>query len=154
MRGLRTAACIALLVAVAGCGDNGTTEEEVTKSVRNWTAALSEGRGDAACELMLPSAQAEFATFAGVYTKTGPASDCEGNVKRFLAKLTGIPRRQIHDADVDDVTIDGDRASVDMADGGPNELLLVKDGDEWRIQHAFRRGWRFEGSPRFGLTPR
>jgi hypothetical protein len=153
MRGLRNA-CIVALVAVAGCGDDGSTEEEVTKSVREWTAALSEGRGDAACELMLPSAKAEFSTFASAYAKTGPAADCERNVKRFYAKLTGIPRRQIHDADVDDLTIDGDRASVEMADGGPNELLLVKDGDEWRIEHAFRRGWRFVGAPRFGLTPR
>ena len=153
MRGPRIA-CIVALAAVAGCGDDGSTEEDVTKTVREWTAALSEGRGDAACELMLPSARAEFAEFAGVYTKTGPAADCERNVKRFVAKLTGIPRRQIHDADVDDVAIDGERATVDMADGGPNELLLVKDGGEWRIQHAFRRGWRFVGAPRFGLTPR
>jgi len=153
MRGLQTA-CIVALALVAGCGDSGDSEEGVTKSVREWTAALSEGRGDAACELMLPSAQAEFATFAGAFIKAGPPADCERNVKRFYAKLTGIPRRQIHDADVDDVSIDGDRASVKMADGGPNELLLVKDGDEWRIEHAFRRGWRFVGAPRFGLTPR
>jgi hypothetical protein len=153
MRGLRTA-CIVALVAVAGCGDSGSTEEEVTKSVREWTAAVSEGRGDAACELMLRSAQAEFAAYARAFAKTGPPAECERNVRRFYAKLTGIPRRQIHDADVDDVSIDGDRASVKMADGGPNELLLVKDGGEWRIQHAFRRGWRFVGAPRFGLTPR
>lgn len=139
--------------AVAGCGGTGSSEEEVTKSVREWTAALSEGRGDAVCDRMLPSAQAEFAAYAAPFTRK-PAADCRTNVRRFVAKLTGIPRRQIHDADVDDVAIAGDTATVVMADGGPNELLLRQEGDEWRIEHAFRKGWGFVGAPRFGLSTR
>ena len=141
-------------LTLSACGSEGTPEEEVTKSVRNWTAALSEGNGTAACARMTPTAQAEFATYAGTYVKTGPPADCVGNVKRFTRKLTGIPRRQIHDADVDAVSISGDTARVEMADGGPNELVLRRDGDDWHIDHAFRKGWRFVGAPRFGLTAR
>ena len=149
---LSTAAAAAL--AAASCGSAGTTEEEVTKSVRNWSAALSEGNGRAACDRMTATAEAELAAFARTYTRTGPPSDCAGNVRRFTAKLTGIPRRQIHDADVDDIRIAGDTAIVAMADGGPNELVLRQDGEEWRIEHAFRKGWRFVGAPRFGMTGR
>lgn len=141
-------------LTLSACGSEGTPEEEVTKSVRNWTAAFSEGNGKETCARMTPTAQAELATWASTYTKTGPPADCVGNVRRFSAKLTGIPRRQIHDADVDDVSIDGEIASVEMADGGPNELVLRRDGDAWHIDHAFRKGWRFVGAPRFGLTAR
>lgn len=140
--------------AITACGNAGTTEEEVTKSVRNWTAALSEGNGEAACSRMTPVAQAELAAFARMYAKTGPAAGCPANVRRFTAKLTGIPRRQMHDADVDDIRIEGDRADVTMADGGPNELVLRRDGDDWRIEHGFRKGWRLVGAPRFGMTGR
>ena len=139
---------------LAACGSEGSTEEEVTKSVRHWTAALSEGDGRAACRRMTPTARAELAAFARTYTRTGPPADCAGNVKRFTAKLTGIPRRQIHDADVDEIEIAGDTATVAMADGGPNELVLRQEGGEWRVDHAFRKGWRFVGAPRFGITGR
>lgn len=141
-------------VALAGCGDQGTTEEEITKSVRTWTAALSEGDGRTACARMTAQARAEFAAYARVYVKRPPAPDCAAEVRRFTAKLTGIPRRQIHDADVDDVRVRGDTATVVMADGGPNELVLRQVGGEWRVHHAFRKGWRFVGAPYFGLSGR
>ena len=149
-----TAAAAAAALALAACGSEGTTEEEITKSVRNWTAALSEGNGEATCARMTPTARAELAAFARTYTRAGPAEDCPRNVRRFTAKLTGIPRRQIHDADVDDIQVSGDTATVEMADGGPNELVLRQDGDEWHVEHAFRKGWRFVGAPRYGLSSR
>jgi hypothetical protein len=139
---------------LGACGGQGTPEEEVTKSVRNWSAALSEGNGDAACEAMTPTARAELAAFAGTYAKTGPAGDCAANVRRFMAKLTGIPRRQMHDADVDDIRIADGVATVAMADGGPNELVLRQADGEWRIEHAFRKGWRLMGAPSYGMTGR
>ena len=152
--GRLAAGLAAAALALPACGGEGSAEEEVTKSVRNWTAALSDGDGAAACERMTPTARAELATFARTYTPTGPAEECERNVRRFTAKLTGIPRRQIHDADVDEIAIQGDTATVTMVDGGPNELVLRRDGPEWRVEHAFRKGWRFVGAPRFGLTTR
>ena len=154
---MSTRAAVAATTAaalLASCGAEGSAEEEVTKSVRNWSAALSEGRGDAACGAMTPTARAELAAFARTYAKTGPGDDCAANVRRFMAKLTGIPRRQMHDADVDDIRIADGVATVVMADGGPNELVLRQDGGEWRIDHAFRKGWRLIGAPSYGMTGR
>ena len=148
------AAAVAAAVLLAGCGGEGTTEEEVTKSVRNWTAALSEGNGGAACAAMTATAQAELAAFARTYTRTGAGRDCAANVRGFTAKLSGIPRRQMHDADVDDIRVSGSTATVAMADGGPNELVLRQQDDEWRVEHAFRKGWRLMGAPSFGMTAR
>lgn len=153
----RSAACTVAVVgalALSGCGQSGTTEQEITKSVRTWTAALSQGDGDSACARMTERARAELAAYAETYTRRPAAPSCPANVKRFFARLTGIPRRQIHDADVDDVEVSGDTATVAMADGGPNELVLRQDAGGWRIHHAFRKGWRFVGAPSYGVSDR
>jgi hypothetical protein len=133
----------------SGCGDNGSPQEEVTKSVRNWTAALSEGDGDSACTLMTDSGRIELARFAQSFAHTAPTADCQTNVKRFTRKLSPQVQRQTLDADVDDVKVDGSVAIVRMADGGPTEIRLRKEGGEWRVDQAFRRGWRLVGAPNY-----
>jgi hypothetical protein len=134
----------------SACGDNGSPEEEVTKSVRNWTAALSEGNGGAACGRMTVSGRTELAQFARGFAGTTPAVDCSTNVRRFTHHLSPQVARQTLDADVDDVKIDGAVAIVRMADGGPAQIRLLKEGDgEWRIDEAFRHGWRLLGSPNY-----
>ena len=138
------------MLALSGCGDNGSPEEEVTKSVRNWTAALSEGNGGAACGRMTTGGRTELARFAQTFAKTTPAADCPTNVKRFTHSLSPQVARQTLDADVDDVKIDGEVAIVRMADGGPTQIRLLKEDDgEWRVDEAFRHGWRLIGSPNY-----
>jgi hypothetical protein len=143
------AAAIAVGAALTACGDNGSPEEEVTKSVRNWTAALSEGDGDSACTPMTIGGRVELARFAQNFAGTAPTADCAANVKRFTRKLSPQVQRQTLDADVDDVKIDGSVAIVRMDDGGPTQLRLRKEGDDWRVDEAFRHGWRLIGAPNY-----
>lgn len=133
----------------SGCGSEGSPEEEVTKSVRNWTAALSEGDGGAACDRMTTAGRVELARFASSFAGTQPAADCPTNVKRFQKKLSPQVQRQTLDADVDDVRVDGAVAIVRMAHGGPTQVRLREEDGEWRVDEAFRHGWRLIGSPNY-----
>ena len=137
------------MLALAACGTEGSPEEEVTKSVRNWTAALSEGDGKAACDLMTDAGRTELARFAQTFAQTRPAADCRTNLKRFHAKLSPQVQRQTHDADVDSVRVDGDVANVRMADGGPSQLRLRKEDGNWHVDQAFTHGWRLIGAPNY-----
>ena len=122
----------------------------MTKSVRNWTAALSDGDGAAACGRMTAAGRTELARFAQTFAKTTPAADCPTNVKRFTSKLSPQVARQTLDADVDDVKIDGGVAIVRMADGGPTQIRLRREDDgEWQVDEAFKHGWRLIGSPNY-----
>jgi hypothetical protein len=58
-------------------------------------------------------------------------------------------QRQTLDADVADVKVDGSRATVLMANGGPTQISLVKLGGDWKIDQAFRRGWQLIGAPNY-----
>jgi hypothetical protein len=149
-RSLRSSSgAAAIALAIAACGSEGSPEEEVTKSVRNWTAALSEGDGTAACDLMTTAGRVELAEFARAFARTSPAGDCPTNVKRFQSKLSPQVQRQTLDADVDDVRVDGSTAIVRMARGGPTQLRLHEEDGKWRIDEAFRHGWRLIGAPNY-----
>jgi hypothetical protein len=141
------AACLVL----GACGGEATETGEVTKTVRAWTDAMSRADGPAACSRMTPGAGREMAVFGQTKSLGTKAADCPSNVKQMIRKLTPNATRQMHDADVDTVALDGSRAVVHMARGGPNEVVLVRDGDGWLIDHAFAKGWRLSGSPSFGL---
>ena len=152
---MRTAAALLLSSGIClllpACGGDGSPAEEVTKSVRNWTAALSEGDGKSACERMTTAGRFELARFAEAFAQTAPAADCATNVRRFTRKLSPQVQRQTLDADVDEVKIDGSVATVRMDRGGPTELRLLREDDgEWRVDQAFRHGWRLIGAPSNG----
>ena len=117
--------------------------------MRNWTAALSEGNGEAACDLMTAAGKAELADFAQTFAQTAPAGDCATNVARFQRKLTPQVQRQTLDADVDSVRIDGAVAVVRMANGAPTQLRLREEDGKWRVDQAFRHGWRLIGAPNY-----
>jgi hypothetical protein len=139
---------------LAACGSQGSPEAEVTKSVRNWTAALSGGDGRAACDLMTTAGRVELARFAVSFARTATDASCQTNVKRFHARLTPQVQRQTLDADVDAVQVDGDTATVRMANGGPTELRLRLQDGTWRVDQAFRHGWRLVGAPSYALGVR
>jgi hypothetical protein len=150
---IRTIALAAVLaVAVAGCGADATEHGDVTKTVRGWTDALSRGDGGQACSRMTGAAAHELAVFGQAYGVLRPTGDCSSNVRAMAYKLNGNAKRQMHDADVDDIRIEGPVATVHMAGGGPNEIVLRRQGGKWRIDQAFRHGWRLVGAPSFGMT--
>jgi hypothetical protein len=149
MRG--TVVCALALVALAGCGGESTERGDVTKSVRSWTDAMSRADGKQACARMTPAAAHELAAFGRSIHFPTNAPDCVTNAHNLANKLTPNALHQMHDADVDDIHIDGSTAVVHMAGGGPNEVVLRRQGGKWRIDQAFRKGWRLVGSPTYGL---
>jgi hypothetical protein len=145
-------AAAVLALAVAGCGEDDSTDGQITKSVRSWTAVMADTNGKAACDRMTIAARAEMADFANAFTGVEPTGDCAVDATRFTRKLPANALRQMRDADVAEIRVDDDVAIVHMEDGGPNELRLRRDGEEWYIDQAFRKGWRLVGAPSFGLT--
>jgi len=149
---VRPSAAFALagLTVLTACGSTGSPEAEVTKSVRNWTAALTGGDPKGACGHMTTAGQQELARFAEGFARTVPSADCPTNVKRFVKTINPQVQRQTLDADVADVKVDGSTATVTMANGGPSELRLVKGDDgKWRIDQAFAHGWKLIGAPNY-----
>lgn len=149
---MRCGAAVAAAGVLTACGGAGPPEEQVTKSVRSWTANLADENGAAACGRMTAAARGELAAYARTYTRIPTSSDCAANATRFTVKLSSIAKRQMRDADVAKIRIDGPTAVVQMEDGGPNELVLRREGGDWRIDRAFRKGWRLVGAPSFGMT--
>ena len=152
MRGVRlwaAGAATAVIVAVAGCG--GGSSGEVTKSVRAWTDAMSRGDGKQACARMTGAAARELARFGPRFGVFRASAGCTADVRHMAMKLNPNALRQMHDADVDAVRIEGSTAVVRMVGGGPNEVVLRRVGGSWRVDQAFRRGWRLVGAPSFGL---
>ena len=146
------ALAVAGVVALGGCGGGATERGDVTKAVRVWTAYMADGNAREMCARMTPAAQEEMLNYAQAYTAIPPSASCVVNAVRFIRKLPANGLRQARDADVDQIHIEGSVATVRMAHGGPNEVVLRRQGGAWKIDHAFRRGWRLLGAPSFGLT--
>ena len=149
---MRAVPVLAIGLLLAGCGGGGSADGEITKAVRGWTAALADGNGRAACARMTTAAHVELASFAKASTGITPTTACAANATRFTRKLSSNAQRQMRDADVAEIRVDGAAATVHMEDGGPNELVLRREGGEWRVDQAFRKGWRLVGAPSFGMT--
>lgn len=148
---MRAAAAVVVALGLAGCG-GGSQDGDITKAVRGWSASLADGNGKAACKHMTAGAGEEMARYARSFTSIPTTGDCATDATRFTRKLSTTALRQMRDADVARIRVDGATATVHLEDGGPNELILRREGDSWRIDRAFGKGWRLVGAPSFGMT--
>ena len=121
-----SAALLAAL-AIVGCGGGGGSDEsEVTEVVEAFVTAGNEGDAGTICEL-LASEQAD-----AIGRQAG--GDCEEALGSFL----DAAERSETEVEVEDVRIDGSRATADVTviqdgDRRSESLLLVEEDGDWRL---------------------
>lgn len=126
---LAAAALLALLIfAAAGC--DGSDEDQAEDTVLEYVDAVAEGDGAKACEQLTSEGQEAVAE-----------GDCPKRIERLSANLSEGQRDAFAEAEVVEVTIDGDQGTVrlttpDQPEDDPEAYGIVpvekQDGD-WKI---------------------
>ena len=118
---------LALLVVIGllapACGSD--EEDEVREAVTTYLKAVAEGDGPKACGRLTPAAQRQLV--ASVFG----ARDCNQAVDLFAERLPDRVKSRMRDPEIEDVEVDGSRATVRVKDVEQGALEKV-DG-EWKI---------------------
>lgn len=122
MKKLVGVAAVGAVLLLAGCGGS-SDEDQVSEVVADFATALSDGDYAAACEMYSPESH-EF--FEDTKEVTG---GCETGIERVYSGLSDEKLEAY--GEVEDVTIEGDRATAEQASGDYTILQNV-DG-EWLL---------------------
>jgi hypothetical protein len=135
---LRRAASVAAVVALAvtGCGgdDGSPGGGEVDEVVADYAQAFGGGDGDRACELLTEEAREAFVKRVSSVVGTTDCAEAMTKLQSFAGpSITG----PFEDATVENVQVDGDRATADLvADGHSEEVTLENVDGEWLLTRA------------------
>ena len=130
--------CFLLIALLAGCGGGGpkSDPDAIHQLVKDAAKAVADRDGDKACGYLTPEAQQQVVQLAG---GAFGGSDCAGVVKLVTATLAPLDRKQIEDAEPQNLTISGTTATADVVvpsptNQGPSlQLTLQKIGEDWKI---------------------
>jgi ketosteroid isomerase-like protein len=125
------APALAALVLLAGCGGGGSDSSAPRATVQRYLAAVARGDAAGACAQLTDRSRQELAD-AGAQLRLASRS-CEATLKRAFASPSGPAMRRVGHLRVTRVTVKGDKA-VARFSGGARPVLLVHDGDAWRIE--------------------
>jgi hypothetical protein len=117
-------------IAVLGIGCGGSNEEDqVEDAVEAYLAAVVEGDGKGVCEKLSPRARRQFIDDVRDLTAVGT---CSETMERITDQINDVLRDRLDDAEVGDVTIDGETATVRL-EGSERLATMRKVEGEWRI---------------------
>ena len=121
--GLLIGLVLALLaLTLAGCGVGpATNEEKISKTATTYLKALADGDAAKACAQL---------------TRRAKGQGCPRAMKERLARLDSDALRQAADGSMG-IEIHGDTATAALSQPEGARLLLVNDGDEWRIDSGY-----------------
>jgi hypothetical protein len=124
--GLLAGLVLVLLAPVlAGCGVGpATNEEKISKTATAYLMALADGDAAKACAQL---------------TRRAKGGGCEAAMTERLSRLDSDALRQAAE-DSMDIEIHGDTATAALSEPEGARLLLVNDGDEWRIDSGYTLG--------------
>jgi hypothetical protein len=124
--GLLVGLVLALLAfTLAGCGVGpATNEEKISKTATTYLKALADGDAAKACAQL---------------TNRAKGGGCEAAMTERLSRLDSDALRQAAD-DSMDIQIHGDTATAGLSEPEGARLVLVNDGDEWRIDSGYTLG--------------
>ena len=137
-------AVLALAGMVAGCGDDGSDEDEVKDAVTGFFDDVADGDGAAACAKLTAAALDQLNQAAFLLQAPG---SCREAVESVSRQLSGDDKNALHSAAGNRATVTGTRATVADADialemsgqstlfrnNDPAPLTLDKVGDDWKI---------------------
>jgi len=139
---LRIAACAAALslaLAAAACGGSSKPEpEKVTDTLRSYLREQAAGDAEAACSRLSPSGQRQLIALVQQVAQgslPGPPS-CEEAIGLIRTAAGPDLLRALRDARVENVRVDGRRATADVVGGsavGRRAVKLEQIDDAWRI---------------------
>ena len=124
-------AALALALGAAACGDAGSSGEEtsVKRTVNGLYDAFAAKDAAKVCDSLTEERQREIESRAGA----GGGKGCERTLELALG-FVGGQLKEIKDARVTDVTLDGDEATATVEyKGKKGDLGLTKQGGEWKI---------------------
>lgn len=123
------AASVLTAVALSSCGggaDAASDPEAIRVTLTTYLNAVSRGDGKVACDQLGDDARRDL-----IRSVRG-ARDCGDAVTRYRSGLTSEQREQLRTARVDQVRVDGDRATAKVL-GGAEAGRLERRGDRWLI---------------------
>jgi hypothetical protein len=126
------------IALVAGCGGGApkTDPEQINQLLKDAAKAVADRDGGKACGYLTPAAQQQVVTLAG------PAfggADCTRVVELATATLAPLDRKQIEDAQPQNIAVTGQAATAQVAlpsptnQSTPVQLSLQKTSDGWKI---------------------
>lgn len=130
--------CFLLIVLLVGCGGAGpkSDPDAIHQLLKDAANAVADGDGDKACGYLTPEAQQQVVQLTGA---AFGGTDCAGVVKFATATLAPLDRKQIEDAEPQNIAVTGTTATAQVAlpsstnQGQSLALTLVKTSDGWRI---------------------
>ena len=136
---------LASVLVVAGCNDSDSDEAQVKDVLTGFFTDVAEGRETEACDA-LTTGTVRFLSAAA--PTAGVPATCADGVRAARGQLSEEEREALTTAEVRQVTISGDTATVNPQDvefeiadqsallsaakAGP--VVLRKAGDEWKIE--------------------
>jgi hypothetical protein len=130
--------CLIAIAVLAGCGGGGpkSDPDAIHDLLKRAANAVSDRDGDKACGYLTPEAQQQVVQLAG---GGFGGTDCAEVVKVVSATFAPIDRKQIEDAEPQNVTVTGTTATAEVVvpsanNHGPSvQLTLQKAGSDWKI---------------------
>jgi hypothetical protein len=123
------ASCAKLTASAPSPRGSGTAQQQIRTVVTTFLSALAGGDGAIACAQLTGATQQRV---AAAFPKLGRAAGCAAGVGTDNSGMSSATQQRLVAAQVIDVRIDGDNATVQVAGGRrPEYLTLTRAG--WRI---------------------
>jgi hypothetical protein len=120
-------------LVLAGCGDpeHNSDEAKIGDVTRHFFTALRDEDWDIACRDLSYAAQGKLVAW-GAQQKIG--EDCGAALEAGLGSLGDLSQVDIDKIHIDDVDVDGDRATAKVSPNRSDERVpYVREGGEWLI---------------------
>jgi hypothetical protein len=133
--------CVIAIALVAGCGGGGpkSDPDQISQLLKDAANAVADRDGSKACGYLTPEAQQQVVSLAAAAAAFGGA-DCASIVKIATATLAPLDRKQIEDAQPQNIAVNGPVATAQIAVASANnqpsppvQLSLQKTSDGWKI---------------------
>jgi hypothetical protein len=109
-------------VAVVGCGVGPATDQEkVSKTATTYLKALADGDAATACAQLTPRAR---------------GGGCTQAMQVRISRLDPAALKDAADASME-IDVDGNRATAALSKLEGTQFVLLKRGDEWRIDSGY-----------------
>jgi hypothetical protein len=123
---------------LVGCGGGGpkSDPDAIHDLLKNAAQAIADRNGQTVCGYLTPEAQQQVLQLAG---GEFDASDCAGAVKFETAALAPLDRKQIEDAEPQNIQVTGNTATAQVVAPSPDnqgravQVSLQKTPDGWRV---------------------
>jgi hypothetical protein len=125
------AALLVLALGVAACGSNKKEEAAARKAVGDLYTALAAKDGARVCNLLSNEGRRQLAR--AIKGPSGQKQTC-ANLFEFALAFSGSQLKNVGNAKVTDVSVDGDKARAKVKyNNNQGDVVLVKEAGKWKL---------------------